>query len=289
MKYLIVNADDFGLTSGVNRAVIEGHSRGIITSTTLMANMPAFDQAVLLAKDYPALGIGLHFNITEGRPVAQAERVRSLINERQKFLGTSTALARRIITGKLLVEDVIVELRAQIERVLDTGLHLTHIDSHKHSHALPQVCSAIIETIMDYRISAVRLPREQWNFYGLGGSRRMIAQSIGALGLSQLCRFSSARLMKSGVKTTDAFYGISQTGFWTKESLRRVIEQLPDGVSELMCHPGYEDDELKGIETRLRRSRTVELQLLSDPEIRDVLQRNRVNLVDYSYFTAEAL
>src|SRR5262245_21994876 len=112
-KRLIVNADDFGLTAGVNRAIIEGHMRGAITSATVMANMPAFDDAVRLARDCPSLGVGLRFNITQGRPVAAASRVRSLIDGRGEFWGTSGALLKRSLTGRLNSEEIAIELRAQ--------------------------------------------------------------------------------------------------------------------------------------------------------------------------------
>src|SRR5215813_14504652 len=105
-KQLIVNADDFGMTEGVNRGIIDGHTRGVISSATLMANMPAFDAAVRLAKDHPALGVGLHFNITQGRPVADASRVSSLINDRGEFLGTTGAILRRMLAGRLKIEEV---------------------------------------------------------------------------------------------------------------------------------------------------------------------------------------
>src|SRR5262249_60976007 len=105
-KRLIVNADDFGLTTGVNRAIIEGHTRGAITSATLMANMPAFDAAVRLANDHPSLGVGLHINITQGRPVADASRVSSLINDRGAFWGTSTAFLRRMPAGGVRIGEV---------------------------------------------------------------------------------------------------------------------------------------------------------------------------------------
>ena len=104
MKKLIVNADDFGLTNGVNRAIIEGHARGAITSATLMANMPAFDAAVRLAKDHPSLGVGLHFNITQGPPVADASRVGSLIDDGGEFWGTSQAVLIRMLAGRLNIE-----------------------------------------------------------------------------------------------------------------------------------------------------------------------------------------
>jgi hopanoid biosynthesis associated protein HpnK len=281
-KRLIVNADDFGLTAGVNRAIIEGHTRGAITSATLMANMPAFDAAVRLAQDHPSLGVGLHINITQGRPVAEASRVGSLINDRGEFWGTSGAILKRMLAGRLKIEEVVIELRAQIEKALKAGLRLTHVDSHKHTHALPQICEAIISTIKEYGINAVRAPRERWRFDRGAESFEVIKQSAGAFGISQLCRVSDARLKKSNVRTPDFFFGVARTGFWTKQWLIDLIERLPAGASELMCHPGYEDAELDGVKTRLRASRTNELQLLTDPDVVAKLEENGVELINFS-------
>jgi len=280
MKSLIVNADDFGLTLGVNRAVIEGHTRGIITSSTIMANMGAFDDAVRLAKVHPSLGVGLHFNITQGVPIAGAEKVRSLTDLRGEFLGSS-AFLRRIMLGQLRVEEIEIELRAQIEKVLDAGLNLTHIDSHKHSHALPQVCDVLIRTIGDYGLSAIRLPREKWSFSS--GSIKTISQSFGALALAQLCRVSAERMRRAKILTTDAIIGIAQSGLWSKQLMLRMIEEIPHGLSELMCHPGYDDDELKTVKTRLRSSRMTELKLLTDPEIIEKIRDSHVELSSWKF------
>lgn len=282
MRFLIVNADDFGLTAGVNRAVIEGHTRGVITSATVMTNMPAFDDAVRLAKEHPSLGVGLHFNITQGRPVAEASRVDSLLDGHGEFWGTGAALLKRALAGRLNPEEVVVELRAQIDKALNAGLRLTHVDSHKHSHALPRVCEAIIETIKNYGINAIRSPREEWRFDRNAKSFKLIAQSAGALGISRLCRISEARLRKSGVKTPDFFFGIARSGFWTKRWLIELIERLPAGSSELMSHPGYDDDELGGVKTRLRESRMNELRLLTDPDVLAKLKEKGVKLINFS-------
>ncbi len=282
MKKLIVNADDFGLTAGVNRAIIEAHTRGIVTSATLMANMPAFDEAAKLAKEYSSLGVGLHFNITQGRPVADASRVGSLLDDRGEFLGTTTALARRLIAGHFSVAEVAIELRAQIKKALDAGLRLTHVDSHKHTHALPQVCEAMMAVIREYGINAARLPREEWRFDRAAKSFKLIAQGAGAFGIAQLCRISEARLRRSDVRTPDFFFGVARTGFWTKDWLIGLIERLPDGSSELMCHPGYDDDELSRVKTRLRQSRASELRLLTDPDVVAKLKQQDVMLINFS-------
>ncbi|MGH9847991.1 MAG: carbohydrate deacetylase, partial [Blastocatellia bacterium] len=264
--------------------IIECHTRGIVTSATLMANMPAFEDAVALARAHPSLGVGLHFNITEGRPVADAARVGSLLDARGEFLGTSTALLRRAMLGRLRVEEVVVELRAQVEKALEAGVGLTHVDSHKHSHALPLVAAAMARTIGDYGIRAMRTPRERWRFDPGFGSIKLIAQSIGAFALSQLCRASEETLRRMGVKTTDAFHGVARAGYWNKPWLLGLIGQLPEGVSEQMCHPGYDDNDLGRLNTRLRGSRVNELQLLTDPDVAAKLQEQGVRLIHFSAF-----
>ncbi|MBS1787735.1 MAG: ChbG/HpnK family deacetylase [Acidobacteria bacterium] len=282
MKCLIVNADDFGMTAGVNRAVIEAHTRGILTSTTLMANMPAFEDAVRLAIDHPTLGVGLHFNITQGIPVAAAPQVRSLLNERGEFLGTSTQLLRRWMAGRLNSLEIEIELRAQIEKVLEAGLRLTHVDSHKHAHALPPICQVMANIIGDYDIQAMRSPREHWRFVGLKASAKLMAQNMTAVALAQLCRRSESNLRRSGVKTANAFFGVTQTGFWTKSWLLGLLRSLPDGMSELMSHPGYEDTDLRQSHTRLLGARQNELSLLTDSDVVQAVVKFNVKLINFA-------
>ena len=280
MRSLIVNADDFGLSSGVNRAIIECHTRGIVTSATLMANMPAFDESVELAKENPSLGVGLHFNITQGYPVAEPSRIRSLLNASGEFLGTSTQLAKRAILGRLRKHEVAIELRAQIERILSRGLGLTHVDSHKHAHALPQIFEAVVETIGEYGIGALRLPRDRARFSG--ASLKLAKQSMLAFGLSLLCRPNAGKLRNAEIETSDGFIGVAHTGFWTKEWLMNVITTLPPGATELMCHPGYDSDELDAIKTRLRGSRVNESRLLTDPDVARKLEEQGIRLINFS-------
>jgi chitin disaccharide deacetylase len=281
VRRLIVNADDFGLTPGVNCAIIEAHTRGIVTSATLMANMSAFDQAVRLAQSHPTLGIGLHFNLTQGQPVAAPDKVRSLLNERGEFLGTSTQLLQRALTRQLQFEEIVLEFRAQVEKVLDAGLRLTHVDSHKHAHTIVPVFAALNYTMESYGINAVRLPRERVNWLRALKSPKVFKQSLTALGLSRLCRAFPAMMQETETHTTEAFFGVAQTGFWTKGWLKELLTGLPSGTSELMCHPGYDDESLGQVRTRLRASRENELQLLTDPEIVAHLRAQAIELIHF--------
>jgi chitin disaccharide deacetylase len=281
MRRLIVNADDFGLTSGVNRAIIEAHTHGIVTSATLMANMPAFDEAMQLAKAHPTLGIGLHFNITQGRPIAVPDTVRSLLNERGEFLGTSTKLMQRALTRRLQFDEVVREFRAQVEKVLAAKVQLTHIDSHKHAHVIAPVFAAINFTMKLYGIHAVRLPHERVRWRQAFNTPKVFKQSLTAAGLRYLCRAFPSLIEENEVRTTEAFFGVAQTGFWTKTWLKELLADLPSGASELMCHPGYDDDALGQIRTRLRASRETELRLLTDPDIAAHVNAQAIQLIHY--------
>lgn len=278
MKQLIVNADDFGITAGVNRAIIEGHQHGIITSATLMVNMSGFDEAVQLATENPKLGVGLHFNITQGEPIANREKIQSLLNSKLEFTGTSTTLAQRSLLGRLSSAEIEIELRAQIEKALRAGIKLTHVDSHKHAHALPQIFEVLARTLPEYGIGAVRMMLESPRL--TGASLKRLKQSAVGLGVAKLCRTNLDKCRQSQIATTDYFFGIAQTGFWTKQWLKDVITDLPNGTSELMCHPGYAANE--AVLTRLRESRLEELKLLIDPEIKTLIKSQDISLENFS-------
>lgn len=281
MRHLIVNADDFGLTPGVNRAIIEAHMRGIVTSATLMANMPAFDEAVRLAKTHPTLGVGLHFNITQGQPVSPPHKVRSLLGANGEFLGSSNKLAWRWCAGQLRRTEIVIELCAQIETLLNAGLAITHVDSHKHAHVLPPILTALAETLGSYQIHALRLPRERAHWAAAFGSPKLFKQSLTATALSWLSNSYPERSAPSAILITDAFFGVTQTGYWSKDWLLALLARLPAGTSELMCHPGYDDGALRQAQTRLRASREKELQLLTDPEIRAFVAAQNIALIHF--------
>jgi len=280
-RRLIVNADDFGLTAGINRAIIEAHARGIVTSTTVMANMPRFEEAARLAREHPSLGVGLHFNITQGRPVALPARVPSLTGGGGEFLGSGAALVRRALSGGVRPEEVALELRAQLDKCLAAGLRLTHVDSHQHALGLPRVFDALLRTLPGYGIRALRLPREHPPGRGLSPGR--LKQAVVARGLSLLCRPQAEKLRGAGLVTTDAFFGVTRTGSWSLAWLEGVLAELPEGTSELMSHPGYEDEELLAAGTRLRASRGVELRLLTDPGVAALARAGGVRLVNFGH------
>ncbi len=247
-----------------------------------MTNMPGFDEAARLAQGHLSLGVGLHFNMTQGRPVALASQVRSLTDERGEFLQASSAMLWRALKNELRADEVAIELRAQIEKALAAGVRLTHVDGHQHAQAWPQVFEAIASVLPEYGIRAVRLPRERLRWPGARAPIKVFKQTAVAGVLARLCIVNAPHLTRAGLRSPETFFSITRTGFWTKRWLMDLIESLPEGVSELMCHPGYDDAELHQAHTRLRASRAEELKLLTDPDIAALIRERGIRLIDYS-------
>lgn len=287
MKKLIVNADDFGLTEGVNRAIIEGHKKGIITSTTLMANGRAFNSAVTAALTTPELGIGVHLNVTQGLPVSPAFMVPSIVTSEGAFYRSPAFVARRFLARKAKLSDAERELRSQIEKVASAGINITHLDSHKHIHLLPPIFTIVVKLAREFGIKCVRCPVEPaWSAFGVlqSGRRRwpgMAKQYLLGRALSTLATCQARKVQDAGLCSPDRFCGLSQTGFLDAALLEQILKTLPEGTSELMCHPGYVDEALLGARTRLLGERETELEALTNASIRQLVTELGIELISY--------
>jgi chitin disaccharide deacetylase len=258
LKKLVVNADDFGFTHDVNEGIVRAHHHGILTATTLMAHGAAFDDAVRRAADVPDLDIGVHLTLV-GAPRYPATVSDLLV-----------AMARRRI-------DIAGELREQIEKVLAAGIRPRHLDAHKHTHLLPPVLRRVAELSREYGIPWVRRPFDfPLQAPGVPFSRRLLTRALGALS----GRFYRV-LQDYGCRTTDHFAGFRITGRYDTAELCALIRALPDGVTELMTHPGVCTDELRAAHTRLKESREKELEALVSTDVRRALADSGVELVRY--------
>ena len=255
-RQFIVTADDFGLTDGVNRAVVRAHQEGIVTSASLMVKSFAFESAVELARQNPSLDIGLHLDLTN-KPFALALRPHRLDLER--------------------------EVRAQIEKALGTGLHITHLDGHKHVHVIPAVLKVIRAVAPGYGIRAIRTMNTR--SAGLMSLLRrnpkaratIIQQYLFARGARLAWKFSLPNAMAG----PDRFYGIEETGFLDLEAFANIIQDSGGGVHEVMCHPGYLDPDLRHQPTRLLAQRERELEMLTSQQIRSLIRSSGIELISY--------
>ncbi len=290
-RNLIVNADDFGWTAGVNCGIAEAHRNGIVTSASLLANGEAFAGAVELARDGGGLGVGVHLNLNDGPPIAPRESVPSLVNDSGEFEGGPDGLLLKIATRGLSMREVELEWSAQISKVRDAGIEPTHLDGHKHVHMLPGLFETALRLAKRYGIGAIRVSHEASSLRSALSTGQLRAgvvlkQGVQARGLKLLARDAREQAERAGVSTADYFCGIAQTGELTREGVARLLRSLPEGTTELMCHPGYADEALRKTSTRLRGSRQKEVEILTDTEIRNLVASQGIRLIDYAFLAS---
>lgn len=283
MRRLIVNADDFGFTSGVNRAIVEAHSRGVVTSSTLMANGPAFEEAAQLSKTLPALSVGCHVVLIDGRPVLREEQLPSLTRA-SRFRDGLVSFAARAITGRIHADEITAEATAQIRKIQSSGIAVSHIDTHKHTHLFPKILRPLLRAAGACGIHALRNP------FG----PRLPLRSTDLLACPGLwTRYAELRVLggfagkfreavdREGFVTPDGTLGIVVTGALNETLFHAIARNIPQGTWEFVCHPGYNDADLQGAETRLRQSRETELHVLTLPAAREVLIQQDIQLISY--------
>jgi hopanoid biosynthesis associated protein HpnK len=293
MKNLIVNADDLGLTEGVNRGIARAHHHGIVTSASLLVNGMAFASGVELAHIAPRLSVGVHLNLTDGAPVALAKTVPSLLRERSEFAGGPQTLLLRIARRSLKMAEVEREWDAQIRKAREAGISPTHLDGHKHVHMLPGLFQVALRLAKRHGIGAVRVSHESSSLRSaLSADKKrkrsaVMRQGVQARGLKLLARDARELADRAGIATTDYFCGIAQTGHLTRRGVAHLLKNLPDGTTELMCHPGFVDSDLCNTSTRLQDSRRLEVEILTDPAIRNIVASQGIRLIDYASIAQE--
>jgi hopanoid biosynthesis associated protein HpnK len=259
---LIVNADDFGLTRGVNRAIVELHQAGVLTSATLMAKAGATDEAIALAQANPRLGVGCHVVLVDGEPVLPPDKVPSLVDSKTGcFPHKLTTFLRRLFMGRIRAAEIEAEAAAQIASLQARGVRLTHIDTHKHSHMFPPVLRPVLRAARAAGIRAVRNPFEpEWAVHA--SPRASIVRSAEVYALRKFGPYFRRVLSEEGFSTTDGTIAVAATGVVNADTVRSLLQKLPPGAWELVTHPGYSDADLDKVRTRLRASRDIERNAL---------------------------
>lgn len=277
-KQLIINADDFGIHPAVNEAVHKAATEGILTSTSLMAGGDAFDEAVEMARSMPSLGIGIHLTLVGGvKPVLPPSEVPSLTWDNGVFCHDYGKLIVRDLEGKISLSEVYAEWDAQIQKIMNTGLPVTHMDGHQHMHMWPHFYPIARDLAKKYHISCMRVPDEDVLF---GMKDGHIIRWAAKNGLSLLSRMHRPDLKKNHIRTNDHFFGMLYGGHLSPERFAKFILQTKPGITEIMCHPsadtramedtfhwGYHgEDELAG--------------LLADIN-RELIEKKQISLISY--------
>jgi len=283
VRRLIVNADDFGLTAGVNRAIIEGNHSGIVTSATLMANAKATDAAIDLARTQPSLKTGCHVVLIDGVPLAS--NLPSLTDGSPRFRSSLKQFALAATRGQIAADEIQREVEAQIRKLQSCGVTITHVDSHKHTHMFPCVLRPMLRAAKACGIRAVRNPFEPLKSWPAGmvlGSPGLWLRLAGVMGFQIFAAEFRRALKEEGMVSTDGTVGIAVTGMLDQKRLLRILEALPEATWELVCHPGYSDPDLQAAGTRLTQSREIELSALTSAETKKALARRQIDLISYA-------
>jgi predicted glycoside hydrolase/deacetylase ChbG (UPF0249 family) len=279
---LIVNADDFGLTAGVNRAIIELHRAAVLTSTTLMARAAATDEAIELARATPSLGVGCHVVLVDGDPALPVQEISTLADYHSgRFQPTLGAFLGRLLTGRMRSAEIEAEAAAQIELLQSKGVVLTHIDTHKHTHMFPAVLRPVLRAAQKAGIRAVRNPFEAaWSLRATPGAPWLRRGEVSLL--RRLEPVFRRIVAEEGFLTTDGAVGVLATGTLDAATVASLLQNLPSGDWELVSHPGYNDAALAQAHTRLLASRETEREALLSIGIFD-----HVELIDFAQLAAK--
>jgi hopanoid biosynthesis associated protein HpnK len=277
---LIVAADDFGMSAGVNAGILTAHRDGILTDASLMVNGVAFAGAVELARATPTLSVGLHLMLVQGRATLAPDEI-PLLADRRGMFGTWpiwNGLRYFFLPG--VRAQLRKEITAQLEKFAATGLVLSHVDGHLTIHMHPAVLGILLELAGRYGIRAVRLPREPLRpalrFDRRHAGRKLFEATV----FNALSRFAEKRLVQAGIRHPDRMFGLHQTGHVNEEYLLAVLRDLPPGINEIYCHAAVVDDEARRWRPADYESER-ELTALTSPRVRRAIEEAGIERISY--------
>ena len=278
MKRLIVNADDFGLTPGVNRGIVRAFQHGIVTSASLLVTGSAFEDAVALARDLPALNVGLHLALVEEQAVLPPEALPTLVDKTRRLPGTKGEFFKRALLGRISWDEVEREIAAQIARFQQTGLRLSHLDSHQHLHMFPPVFQIVTRLTRGMDHVWIRNSAGPWR--KLPGVRT--GQWFRRVGLNMACLWVRRSHDPPSLRMADGMYGFEAGGSLSRSALEQILREIPDGLYELSCHPGEGDKETCTRYGHWGYRWAEELEALTAPETRSLLQEQKIELTSFA-------
>ncbi len=283
LRYIIINADDFGRHAEINRAVEEGLVHGCLRSATVMPGGAAFAGAIDIARRHEELGLGVHFTLVDGHPILPPEEIPSLVGSEGDFLPDHTALLKRYLKGGVNLEEVRRELAAQLQKIEATGIPISHVDSHQHMHTLPGIIDIVLDLAARAGIRAVRTPRTPLFAGAFGG----LGQLVGRLGLSTLARLAACKAHRRGLLTPDNFAGIVAGEAVSEGELLHLIAHLPQGTTEVMMHPGMKNDVLQE-DSGWQHDFEAELAAILSPHVGEALRKAEVEPVNFRHLSCTA-
>lgn len=280
MKQLIITSDDFGLSSGVNAAVEKGWRDGILTCASIMPGGAAYGEAVKVARRNPGLQVGLHLTLLQGKAVLPPSQIPGLVNEAGEFSDNPVATGMRYFFDKALYKQIQHEIEAQIQRVVDSGIPLSHIDGHLNIHLHPTVFGFLTELMPRYGITSFRLSSERLRHNLRFDRQRQVGKTVERIIFGALARHARPTLKELGIRTAGEVKGVLNSGRMTEEYILQILGGLNEGLTEIYFHPGILPD--AEITRRMPDYRHAdELAAITSPRIKQKLTELNIGLENY--------
>lgn len=279
-RRLIVAADDFGMSPGVNAGILRAHREGILTETSLMVRGAAAGEAVALARATPTLGVGLHLTLLQGYCAAAPAEVPLLVDRDGRFSDAPVWTGMRYFFVPGIRAQLRREIGAQLDAFAATGLPLSHVDGHLTIHMQPCALAALLDLAPRHHLRALRVPREPLGRALRWDRRHATRKLFEAIAFGGLARWSAPRIRAAGLRTPDHMFGMHQTGAVTEDYLLHLIDTLPAGTSEVYCHPAIVDDEARRWRPADYRSEA-ELAALCSRRVRAAIDAADIELIRY--------
>ncbi len=277
MKQLIVNADDFGRHELINRAVERAFNRGCLRSATLMAGGIAFDDAVKVAKKISGLGVGIHFTLACGNPVLPPKEIPTLVTAEGIFHADYVAFLKLYLRGRISLAEVRAELAAQLEKIQRAGVKLTHVDSHQHLHHVPGIVKIVLELASSAGLRAMRVADAKL----FDGELKTFGQFVGRFGLNSLAKFAAFHAHRKNFATPNHFAGIVAGEAVDENFMLKLIENLRDGTTEVMLHPGTDNKILQDF-CQWNHDFEAELAAVTSPKVLAALEAENISAVNFA-------
>lgn len=280
MKQLIITSDDFGLSSGVNRAVEQGWRGGLLTCASIMSGAAAFGEAVKIARRNPGLQVGLHLTLVQGRAVLPPGDIPGLVDKDGNFSNNPVAAGFRYFMDRGLYCQLKREIEAQIVKVLDAGIPLTHIDGHLNIHLHPTVFRILVELMPRYGITTFRLARERLAENLCFDRERRFGKTVETYIFRRLTDQARPELDRLGIRYAAEVKGLLNSGRMTEEYVLNIIDGMHDGLTEFYFHPGILPD--TEISRRMPDYRhQEELAAITSPKVRERLRELQIQVQNY--------
>jgi len=273
IKGIIINADDFGLTEGINRGIIDAFSQGIVTRASIMPCAVGFNHAISLIKQNPGLNIGIHLTLVGEKPVSSRDKIGSLLEPDGALYRNHRAFLLKYFSKKIKLDEISHEFECQIKKILDTGVKVNHMDSHQHLHMLPGIFELSIGLAKKYGIKNIRITRQ--NYLTIGSFREFALVAMNSLSLKQ----HKKKLSASDICFTSNFWGFKKGGLIKEKDLLSFFDRIKPGITEIMCHPGYSDQEYMRKYSFWGYNPDEELKALTSQNVKNKLKDKGIELI----------